>query len=41
MSRVLVRLENIFKNIFYVKNIGSDISNYYKLWADIKWQINS
>ena len=31
-----IKPENIFKNGFYVKNIGSYISNYDKLWADIK-----
>lgn len=29
-------LDNIFKNGFYVKNIGSNINKYDKLWADIK-----
>ena len=28
--------ENIFKNGYYVKNIGSSISSYDRLWADIK-----
>lgn len=31
-----VNINEIFKNGFYVKNIGSDIRKYDKLWADIK-----
>ena len=31
-----ISLDNIFKNGFYVKNIGSNINKYDKLWADIK-----
>jgi spermidine/putrescine-binding protein len=31
-----IPLDNIFKNGFYVKNIGSNINKYDKLWADIK-----
>ena len=31
-----IQPENIFKNGYYVKNIGSSIRSYDKLWADIK-----
>ena len=32
----LIQPRDIFRNGFYVKNIGSYISSYDKLWADIK-----
>ena len=32
----IIDLTNIFNNGYYVKNIGSNIKNYDKLWADIK-----
>ena len=32
----IMDLNNVFKNGYYVKNIGSNISSYDKLWADIK-----
>ena len=32
----IIKPEDIFKNGFYVKNIGINISKYDKLWADIK-----
>ena len=32
----LIQPSSIFKNGFYVKNIGSNIVKYDKLWADIK-----
>ena len=31
-----IKPENIFKNGYYVKNIGAHIQTYDKLWADIK-----
>ena len=32
----MIKPNNIFKNGFYVKNIGSHISDYDRIWADIK-----
>ena len=31
-----IKPENIFKNGYYVKNIGEHITAYDRLWADIK-----
>jgi len=31
-----VNINSVFNNGYYVKNIGSDIKKYDKLWADIK-----
>ena len=32
----MIKVSNIFENGYYVKNIGSHIGSYDKLWADIK-----
>ena len=32
----VVKTDNIFNNGHYVKNIGNNIRDYDKLWADIK-----
>ena len=32
----MIKVSNIFDNGYYVKNIGSHIGSYDKLWADIK-----
>ena len=36
VSNSVIKVDDVFNNGYYVKNIGSNIRDYDKLWADIK-----